>query len=157
VKEPIHVVTNGSPVNPLKEPIHVAINESSPLTLEEQVQHIVVFVLPSDQLNYNYVNSLPHPPFPWVNLFCPHWNCNTLMFGGLVIFGLAIPSCFTFQPLLSKAIPSQCVNPVIFLGFYICLLFQSQMGHFDLPRMGWHRLDFQVDLFARLRLVMHLM
>ncbi len=54
----------GHLLNPLKEPMHAAISESSPLTLEEQVQHIVVFVPPSDQLNYNYVNSLPHPPFP---------------------------------------------------------------------------------------------
>jgi hypothetical protein len=80
------------------------------------------------------------------------------MFSGLlVIFGLAITLCFTFQPSPSKAIPSQCVDLVIFLGFNICLLFQSQMGHFDLPSLGWHRLDFQLDLFTRLRLVMHLM
>ncbi len=64
MKELIHVATNGSPLNPLKEPMHVVINESSPLTLEKQVQHIIVFVPPSDQLNYNYLNSLPHLPFP---------------------------------------------------------------------------------------------
>jgi hypothetical protein len=47
VKEPIHVATNGSPLNPLKKPMHVAINESGPLTLDEQVQHTIVFVPPT--------------------------------------------------------------------------------------------------------------
>jgi hypothetical protein len=45
MNETIHVVTNGSLLNPLKKPIHVAINESGPLTLEEQMQHIVIFFL----------------------------------------------------------------------------------------------------------------
>jgi hypothetical protein len=74
MEELIHVTTNKLAPNIVKdqvganvlvkEPLHVAINESSLLTLKKQVQHIVVFALRNDQLNYNYVNSLPRLPFP---------------------------------------------------------------------------------------------
>jgi hypothetical protein len=67
MEELIHVTTNKLALNIvkdwvsanvlMKEPIHVVINESGFLTLEKQVQHIVVFVPPSDQVNYNYANS----------------------------------------------------------------------------------------------------
>jgi len=46
VKEPIHVARNGLPVELMQEPMHVATNELDPFAIKEEVQHIVVFLLP---------------------------------------------------------------------------------------------------------------
>ncbi len=56
MEEPIHVATNKSTCSiiedqisvnaQVKEPIHVVTNELDPFTIKEEVQHIVVFLLP---------------------------------------------------------------------------------------------------------------